>query len=52
MLRDFRECVEAGVERQIVRRDPPQHEAIRLQPVRAARQGHGEASHEAITIMN
>src|SRR5439155_26898965 len=28
MLRDFRECVEASVERQIVRHDPSQHEAI------------------------
>src|SRR5882672_11475753 len=30
-LRDFRECVDASEERQIVRRDPPQHEASRLE---------------------
>src|SRR5438093_12404091 len=40
MPRDFGECVEAGVERQIIRRDPPQHETSRLQPVGAVRQGH------------
>jgi hypothetical protein len=40
MLRDFGECVDAREERQIVRRDPPQHEASRLQPVCAVRQGH------------
>jgi len=28
MLRDFGERVDASEERQIVRRDPPQHEAI------------------------
>jgi hypothetical protein len=42
MLRDFRERVETSEERQIVRRDPPQHEASRLQPVCAVRQGHRE----------
>jgi hypothetical protein len=40
MLRDFGQCVDASEERQIVQRDPPQHEASRLQPARAARQGH------------
>jgi hypothetical protein len=28
ILRDFGECVDASEERQIVRRDPAQHEAI------------------------
>jgi hypothetical protein len=42
MLRDFGECVEASEEGQIVRRDPPQHEASRLQPVGAVREGHVE----------
>jgi hypothetical protein len=42
MLRDFGECVDASEERQIVRPDPPQHEASRLQPVCAERQGHCE----------
>jgi hypothetical protein len=42
MLRDFGERVDACEERQIVRRDPPQHEASRLQPVCAVRQGHCE----------
>jgi len=37
--RDFGECVDASEERQIVRRDPPQQEASRLQPVGAVRQG-------------
>jgi hypothetical protein len=36
--------VDASEERQIVRRDPPQHEASRLQPVCAVRQGHFEDS--------
>jgi hypothetical protein len=36
--------VDANEERQIVRRDPPQHEASRLQPVCAVRQGHFEDS--------
>jgi hypothetical protein len=40
VLRDFGECVEAGEEWQIVHRDPPQHEASRLQPVGTVRQGH------------
>src|SRR6266851_4498027 len=40
MLRDFGECVDASEERQIVRRDPAQHETSRLQPVGAVRQGH------------
>ena len=44
MLRDLRECVEARVERQIVGRDPPQHEAIRFQPVCAVGQRQAEAS--------
>jgi hypothetical protein len=35
MLRDLGESVDAGEERQIARRDPAQHEASRLQPVRA-----------------
>ena len=38
--RDFGECVNAGEERQIVRRDSPQHQASGLQPVCAACQGH------------
>ena len=42
MLRDFGESVDASEERQIVRRDPPQHEASRLKPVCAVRQGHRE----------
>ena len=40
ILRDFGECVDASEERQIVRRDPAQHETSRLQPVGAVRQGH------------
>jgi hypothetical protein len=36
--------VKVSVERQVIRHDPPQYEAIRLQPVCAVRQGHGEAS--------
>ena len=40
MLRDFVECVNASEEGQIVRRDPAQHEAIRLQPVCALRHCH------------
>jgi hypothetical protein len=39
MLRDFGECVDSSEERQIARRDPPQHEASRLQPICAVRQG-------------
>jgi hypothetical protein len=38
----FGECVDASEERQIIRRDPPQHEASRLQPVCGVRQGHVE----------
>jgi hypothetical protein len=34
--------VDASEEPQIVRRDPPQHEASRLKPVSAVRQGHFE----------
>jgi len=44
ILRDFGECVDASEKRQIVRRDPPQHEASRLQPVCAVRQGHREGA--------
>ncbi|HEV8599684.1 MAG TPA: hypothetical protein VGQ69_10020 [Gemmatimonadales bacterium] len=41
--RDFGKRVDAREERQIVRRDPPPpHEAGRLQPVCAVRQGHRE----------
>jgi hypothetical protein len=40
MLRDFGKRMDASEERQIVRSDPPQHEASRLQPVCAVRQGH------------
>lgn len=40
--RDVGERVDAGEERQIVRCQSPQHEASRLQPVRAVRQGHGD----------
>src|SRR5437867_524309 len=40
MPRDVGECVDAGEEGQIVRRDPAQHEALRLQPVGAVGQGH------------
>jgi hypothetical protein len=36
--------VETSEERQIVLSDPPQHEASRLQPVCAVRQGHFEDS--------
>jgi hypothetical protein len=42
MLRHFGECLGASEERQIVRRDPAQHEAGRLQPVCAVRLGHCE----------
>jgi len=38
--RDLGERVDAREERQIVRRDPSQHEARRLQPLRAAGEGH------------
>jgi hypothetical protein len=44
MLRDLGECMDASEERQIVRSDPPQHEASRLQPLGAVRQGHFEDS--------
>src|SRR5262245_26162728 len=44
MLRHLRVCVEARIERQVVRRDPPQNAAIRLQPVCAVGQRHDEAS--------
>jgi hypothetical protein len=40
MPRDLGECVEASEERQIVRSDPPEDEARRLQPVGAVGQGH------------
>jgi glutathione S-transferase len=43
-LRRFGERMDAREELQIVRRDPPQHEASRLQPVCAVRQGHLEES--------
>src|SRR5262249_36925575 len=39
-LRGFGECVDAGEEGQIVRCDPPEHEARRLQAVCAVGQGH------------
>jgi hypothetical protein len=51
MLRDVRECVEASEERQIVRRDPPEHEASRLQPVCAVRQGHVEDAYPSVPIL-
>src|SRR5215471_1464170 len=38
--RDFRKCMNASEERQIVQNHPPQHEASRLQLVCAVRQGH------------
>ena len=41
--RDFGECVNAGEERQIVRRDPSKHKASRLQPFCSVCQGHVEA---------
>jgi hypothetical protein len=50
MLRDFGECVDASEERQIVRRDPSQHEAGRLQPVCAARQGHLEDAFMSLAL--
>src|SRR2546425_8380286 len=50
MLRDFGECVDASEERQIVRRDPPQHEASRLQPVCAVRQGHCEDAFMSLAL--
>ena len=50
MLRDFGERVDASEERQIVRRDPAQHEASRLQPVCAVRQGHCEDAFIALAL--
>ena len=42
VLRDFGKCVDASEERQIVWRDPSQHEASGLQSVCAVCQGHFE----------
>jgi hypothetical protein len=42
--------VEASEERQIVRHDPARHEAIRFQPVCAARQGQLENSFMALGL--
>src|SRR3989475_13335699 len=50
MLRDFGECVDASEERQIVLRDPPQHEASRLQPVYAVRRGHCEDAFMSLAL--
>ena len=50
MLRDFGERVDASEERQIVLRDPPQHEASRLQPVYAVRQGHCEDAFMSLAL--
>jgi len=50
ILRDFGECMDASEERQIVRRDPPQHEASRLQPVCAVRQGHCEDAFMSLAL--
>src|SRR2546427_4243515 len=50
MLRDFGECVDASDERQIVLRAPPQHEASRLQPVYAVRQGHCEDAFMSLAL--
>src|SRR5882724_7235984 len=50
MLRDFGERVDASEERQIIRRDPAQHEASRLQPVCAVRQGHREDAFMSLAL--
>src|SRR5437867_529757 len=50
ILRDFGECVDPSEERQIVRRDPPQHEASRLQPVCAVRQRHCEDAFMSLAL--
>jgi hypothetical protein len=47
-LSDFRQCMEASEERQIVGRDPPEQEASRLQLTYAVRQCHVEDSLRAI----
>ena len=50
MLHDFAERVDASEERQIVLRDPPQHEARRLQPICAVRQGHCEDAFMSLAV--
>jgi hypothetical protein len=50
MPRDFRECVDASEERQIVRGDSPQHEASRLQPIGAVDQGHREGPFMSLAL--